>query len=275
MSSRLARTLRGAASEPGFALLIVLWVLVLLALLVSEITATGRSEAELAANLRGSAVAEAAADGAEASARFHFLEGGAGHWAADDSSHRLRMGDAQVEVVIADEDGRIDLNTAPRALLAALLHRVGVAPAAADRMAAAIVDWRSPGTVPSPGGAKVAEYRAAGMRWGPPGGPFRSRGELRLVLGMTPALVALLRPHISVFGSGEVDPAAADSIVRAALADANGGILPPWTGSEARTVRITARAMVGDGSRFVRTSVVRIDPASGESVTLAWSAGED
>ncbi len=258
-------------AQRGFALLIVLWTMILLALLVAEITSAGRSEAQLAANLRGAAVAEAAADGAETTAIFHYLDASALHWPADGLWHRLRIGDAAVAVSIIDEDGRVNPNTASLELLVALLRRTGVDPGAAAHLAAAMVDWRSPGPAPSAQGAKVPQYRAAGMAWGPPGGPFQSAGEIGLVLGMTPMLAARLRPHISVFTAGDVDPALADPVVRAALADANGGVVPLSAGvSGARTLRITARAVASDGSRFTRTSVVRVDPSTGEVATLAW-----
>ncbi len=260
----------------GFALLIVLWTMVLLALLVTEITSAGRSDAELAANLRGSAVAEASADGAEAIALFHYLDPSALHWPADGVRHRLRIGDAEVAVTMTDEDGLVNPNTASASLLMALLRRIGVDPGGAARLAAAMVDWRSSaGTAPSPFAAKMLPYRAAGMAWGPPSGPFRSAGEIALVLGMTPTLLARLRPHISVFTEGGIDSALADPIVRAALADANGGIVPPALGDSgaARTLRITARATANDGSRFTRTSVVSVNPANGALATLAWRQG--
>ncbi len=48
----------------GFALLIVLWTLVLVAFLVLHLTASGRTEIRIADNLVANAVAGAAADGA-------------------------------------------------------------------------------------------------------------------------------------------------------------------------------------------------------------------
>ena len=50
--------------QRGFALLIVLWTMGLLALLVAQFTATGRGEVQMATNLRANAVTQAAADGA-------------------------------------------------------------------------------------------------------------------------------------------------------------------------------------------------------------------
>src|SRR6266702_1320200 len=61
--------------EPsGFALIIVLWTLVLIAFIVAHITASGRTEVRIAGNLVANAVAEAAADGAIFEAIFNLSD---------------------------------------------------------------------------------------------------------------------------------------------------------------------------------------------------------
>src|SRR5215831_8873131 len=77
------RPLPGTARQRGFALLIVLWSMALLALIGTRITAAGRAGAQLATNLRASAIAEAAADGAVFEALFHFMDSSDGHWPVD------------------------------------------------------------------------------------------------------------------------------------------------------------------------------------------------
>ncbi|MDR3535940.1 MAG: hypothetical protein P4L71_05530, partial [Acetobacteraceae bacterium] len=67
--------LRATAREAGFALLLVLWSLVLLSLILTQLLSAGRSEAQLAGNLRNAAMAEAIADGAVREAVFHLLGG--------------------------------------------------------------------------------------------------------------------------------------------------------------------------------------------------------
>src|SRR6201999_1044544 len=86
--------------EDGFALVIVLWTLVLLTLLVSGLTASGRGEVKLAENLRDAAVAEAATDGATQEAIFRLV---AGQWAPTAVPHDMRFGGAVVTVRIQDE----------------------------------------------------------------------------------------------------------------------------------------------------------------------------
>jgi len=58
----------------GFALLIVLWTLVLIAFIVAHLTASGRTEIRIARNLVADAVAEAADDGAIFTAVFNQLD---------------------------------------------------------------------------------------------------------------------------------------------------------------------------------------------------------
>lgn len=264
----------GRNGERGFALLIVLWAVALLALIGTRLTAGGRTEAQLASNLRAAAVAEAAADGAVHEAAFHLLDAPDRRWPADDQPRALRVGAVPVVVRVRDEAGRINPNTAPPELLDALLRAVGADSRAAARLAAAIADWRFPGVQKHPNGAKAPEYRAAGLDYGPPGAPFRSIDELGAVLGMTPELLARLRPHLTVAAEGEPDPARADPVVLAALRALGGGQLPD--GDEdpgaARAVTVTATAAPA-GARFTRRATLRLD--QGQWRILTWDTGVD
>ncbi len=76
--------------DRGFALLIVLWSLVLITLLLTQVTAAGRSEAALASNLRRAAILRAQTDGAIYTAVFHLLDP-ASFWAADGATHLVRL----------------------------------------------------------------------------------------------------------------------------------------------------------------------------------------
>ena len=123
---------RGAArrlsGDRGFALLLVLWTMVLLALIATRIAAAGRAEAQLAANLRDAAVAQAAADGAVQEVVFHLLAEGDQRWAPS-GRHRVALAGAAVEVGIEDLAGRVNPNTASPELLRALLELGFVEPA--------------------------------------------------------------------------------------------------------------------------------------------------
>ena len=267
---------RGAAArrDHGFALLIVLWTMVLLALLVTRITASGRTEAQVAANLRDSAVAEAAADAAANVTLFHLLAFGSQRWAPA-GHHRLLVAGADVDVTVENLAGRVNLNTASPALLGALLDVLGVQPYQAASLAAAILDWHMPSQRPHPGGAKAPQYWAAGRDYGPPGAPFRSIDELGDVLGMTPELLQRLRPHVTAWGEGNPDPEFADPVVLTALRElGKGAVLPGGTGSDILVVAITAAASGPSGSRFVRQAIVEIAPVPHGKPwrILAWAS---
>lgn len=261
--------------ERGFALLVVLWTLVLLALLITQLTLAGRGEAQLARNLRLAATVQAAADAGIQAAIFHALDSSAAHWPADGRMRRIELPGAAVEIRIESQAGRVNPNIASPELLAALLRAVGADTRTAAAVAADIVAWRFPGPQVGPTGTAAARYRAAGRDYTAPGLPFQSIGELGLVLGMTPALLADAAPHLSLYRDGEPDPAYAAPPVARAMAEVYG---PPrgGGGGDESLVGITASASGDGGSRFVRRAVVRIG-AQGNGPPyriLTWDAGE-
>jgi general secretion pathway protein K len=256
-------------SERGFALLIVLWSLVLLAFLGSQMAVAGRSETQLAANLRNGAIAEAAADGAVHEALFHLLDSSNRHWRADGSSREVRFPNASVQLRIRSEAGKVNPNTASPELLQALLHAVGADQRSAASIAAAIAEWRFPDAQ-----SRASRYRAMGHDYAPPGAPFETIGELGLVLGMTPELLARLSPHLSLYHDGEPDPAAADAVVLQAMREL--GTLPSSAGTaDESVVAIIATADGTNGTRFVRRTVVRLGgPDRGRPYRiLTWDSG--
>ena len=256
---------RPGRPDGGFALLLVLWTLVLVSLLFVLLAAAARSDARLAANLRGAAELEALADGAIHAAIFGLLQA---EGAAPDGGTARQYG-AGVAVEVASETGLVNPNVVSPQLLRALLVRVGAEPGQAARLAGAISDWRSPGRRPGPNGAKAAQYRAAGLGYGPPGTPFESLGELGDVLGMTPALAAAVMPHLTLAWDGEPDRDAAGPVVRAALQDVgvHRGVSRGAGRAGVRVVRITATASRGDGTAAGRRAVVRIGPSPNQR---AW-----
>lgn len=247
-----------AGRERGFALLIVLWSLVLITLVVTQVTAAGRSEALLTANLRRAAVLRAETDGAVNLAIFNLLNP-AGRWAADGSIHTLRLSDASVALRVMDEFGKINPSLASPAVLAALLRAVGEGADRADELAANIVQWRYPSAEDAATGEKAQRYRAAGRDYAPPNANFQSVGELGLVLGMTPDLLQRLAPHLTLYTDTDPDARRADPVVARALALAGipvaTGVLPP-----ARVVTIVADAVADNGARFARQALVSLGP---------------
>ncbi len=273
--SAARRRARAAIREGdrGFALLIVLWAVVLLTLLATQLTAAGRTELQLAANLRSAAAAETAADGAIYEAVYHLLDP-SDTWTADGAERALRVPGGRAVLRVEDEAGKINPNTAPPELLRALLRRVGADRRVADGIAAAIVDWRFPSKQGQPGGAKEPQYRAAGLDYGPAGAPFRTVAELGAVLGMTSDLLSRLAPNISVLTDADPDLLAAPPIVRQVIQELRGARSATSRRRPLRTVAITARVVGDSGGRFGRRAVVRLGIAPKEPLfqVLTWDA---
>ena len=109
-----------------------LWTVGFLALLGTQIVAAGRSETQLAGNLKQEAELEAAANGAVENIAFHVLALKDPRFQADGIVRELQIGQIPVLVPMQNESDRINLNTASGALLRALFLEVGSTPALAE-----------------------------------------------------------------------------------------------------------------------------------------------
>ena len=263
----------------GFALIIVLWTLVLIAFIVAQLTSSGRTEIRIAGNLVADAVAEAADDGAIFATLFNLADPNpAQRWPLDGTVHELTIGNSRVMVRLEDEAARINPNSASPALLEALLRVAGTDPEYARRLAGAIGEWVGSAPVARPQNAVLAEYSAAGLDYGPPSSPIETLDELGRVIGMTPAVLAAIRPHLTLFGPPEPNPASADPVVAAALAEvspASQAANPPNQASfDLLTVRIEASAVGPGDARVSKTAITRVGAMlpGGYSV-LAWGSG--
>jgi general secretion pathway protein K len=117
----------------------------------------------------------------------------------------FRLGRANVAVEFRSETARVDLNSAPKDLLAGLFAGLGVPYSNAQYYADRIIAWRSPRNPDGPDDEPSA-YRSAGLSYGPRQAPFAHVGELGLVLGLPPVLVERAMPFVTVFsGRGEVN----------------------------------------------------------------------
>jgi general secretion pathway protein K len=151
----------------------------------------------------------------------------------------FRMGRATVLVDFGSEAGRIDLNVAPKPLLASLFVTLGARPADADTYADHVTAWRGAAAQSGGGDTEAEAYRVAGLNYAPRHAPFQDVGELWLVLGLPPALVERALPYLTVFsGVGQVNVLAAPPVVLAALP----GITPEQVNGV-----LAARQSVPDG----------------------------
>jgi general secretion pathway protein K len=203
--------------DRGFALLVVLWSLVLIGLLTAQILASGRTALLLASNLRMAAQAREGADGAINEALFHVLSNGADQWQPDGATHLLNVGGVTVTVRVESLASKINPNLASIALLAGLFQALGTAPDQANQLANSIISWRSQAASKADSQALLAVYRRAGLSYGPPERPFADLGELSDVIGMPPSLLAAALPYMSLYQPCDPNPKLAAPIVRRAL----------------------------------------------------------
>ncbi|MEO5700066.1 MAG: hypothetical protein ABIS17_01815 [Casimicrobiaceae bacterium] len=296
-------TLTGApmTRQRGIALVLALWITILLTVIASSFAFSMRSEALAARNAVSGAQARAVADGAVDRMAYELLRprNSPEVWSADGQVRQWRDGDIAVSAVAVDESARIDLNAAPQPLLLGLLQNVGgLVPEEAQAVLDAILDWKDQDDLRRPNGAEDPEYRAAGRKYRPANGPFESVGELRRVIGVTPALYDRIAETLTVYSQqGGINPVTASREVLLALPSATpdavdaflvqrqealGASLPvpafppaqAFRAGPAPLWRIHAEAVAPDGVTFVRDAVVRpaSDPRRG-LIALLWQEG--
>lgn len=243
--------------QRGFALLIVLWTLGLLALLGTQLTAGARTQLRLAGDSRDRAMAEVAADAGVREAMFLLLGGkpigSPGH------PLQIRIGEAAVAIEAEDEAGKINPNTVSRDVLRGLLVAVGVDQPLAAQLAGEIADWRTRGRNSILGGQKIDQYRDHHLPYRSGDHGFTSLDEIGLVPDMTADILNRLRPWLSIYHEGEVNDAAGVTPAAVAIGDArlsSRNAPPAGLASHNMILHLRATAVVR-GARFVRIAVVR------------------
>jgi len=188
-----------APNDDGFVLVAVLWILGGLATLaaiymlfvVNAATGLQIDNERLQANASAKAALELTA---------YHLGGVPTKERPSDGAYTFRLGGSTVAVEFRTEAARIDLNTAPKPLLAGLFKALGASAEAADYYADRIDGWRSKaGAANNDQDKEVTAYRTAGLRYDPRKGPFTSVQELWLVLGLPPQLVERALPLVTVY----------------------------------------------------------------------------
>lgn len=273
----------------GAALMLVLWLVALLAALIGAFALTARIESMQGRVLsEGTRLQELARAGVEyALVRVADPEPGT-RWLPDGRAYTWQFAGASIEVRIIDETGKVDLNQADPPLLAALMQAVGAERGQAERVAAAIVDWRDSDPMTQVnGGAEDADYAAAGREYGAKDALFESVAEVQQVLGMTPELYAALEPYLTIH-SGQAVPSAyfaPEPVLRAMgldpqpqMASRQGTTADAvqFVGAGSGTYSIDSRARLGDGRMATLRATVRAGsgPAPGSAyAALRWQEG--
>lgn len=265
--NRFRRGLRGGGR--GFALLLVLWGLILLGLIAASFLRETRVDTTLARNIMENAKAEALADAGIQRAMLGLLDPEpATTWRADGRLYRFAFGEGEVRIQIQDEGGKINLGQAPPAMLISLFEAVGADSETALRLADEIKDYVDRDHDRRPAGAEDPDYAAANRREGAKDAPFDRKEELMNVLGMTQQLYQAVAPYVTVYSErGDVNVMTAPDVVLRIIpnltAQQRDQIMSARSGSVVKDAQrieaatIHAEATTDAGGRFIREAVIR------------------
>ena len=269
---------RRRENEKGIALLVTLLILVLVVALAHEVFRVGAQSAQTGAYGRDSIRCVLAAEGGTGAARIALrIDARDNQYDTLDeiwsrTALPVTLGDAEVRVVIEDEERKIDLNRlmlpngiAPDerrlAVFQRLLDTVGIDRAVAD----AVVDWLDVDENPRVGGAESSYYLGLPKPYRTKNDLFDTIGELRLVRGVTAEVYGKLLPFVTVSSSGMVNLNTAPKEVLMSLSAgtdlAEGGAIDAKTADEIIEYRkdhpFTAASQIGNVSPFLRDLYAR------------------
>lgn len=272
--------------DRGFALILVIWVLALMALLGAEVAADSRSAAVVSRNRFDLAQLQASADAGVALAVMGLLDPVvAARWQADGRVYERHYAGQDLSIAIADEGGKIDVNTAPIELIAGLLNEFGVDRDQQALITRAILERRAQFAAATPptssntgrlfGQSHIISLAQLA---------FADVSELRLLPGMTRSLYQSLEPELTVYsqnptlnpmtasrptllaipgtGAGDADAVMASRRGGAAQLDASElSKLALYARIDTlHVVGITVRAKAANGASFTRHAVVAVSP---------------
>jgi general secretion pathway protein K len=285
--------------EGGFALLLTIWVLILVALMAASLASQIQSDTRIAHNRAELAAAKGLADAGVAFGLNGLLDPIIGNrWPADGRGRFVRYGDGIIEIHIQDEAGKLDLNMAPIELISGLLHTLALNEAYSAAVTGGILARRqqyAAGLAAANQAATEDETPwAAAARL-----PFPTVSELRLAAYLPQWVYDRLRPFVTVYTSSErlnvltaseavllalpgIRPEEVHAYVVARTALPPGQTdqdLPQISGidkysenGELRAATITATATTAAGARFSREAVfaLSLERARNPYTLLHW-----
>ncbi|MGC0392483.1 MULTISPECIES: type II secretion system minor pseudopilin [Bradyrhizobium] len=183
----------------------------------------------------------------------------------------IRIGGDVVAVSFLTEAARVDLNAAPKEMIANLFNILGADAEAAQDHADRVVSWRTKPVDKAAARSEEALYAAAGRKYGPRLAPFVHVDELPLVLGPPSWLLDRVMPFVTVFsGSPGIDILAAPAEVVASVPGMTPLILKDFLASRdalsagpAAIAQVPASARVIAGKSNAWRLRVSLHPADG------------
>jgi general secretion pathway protein K len=189
----------GRRNQRGFIVVAVLWILAALSALVLIYLSYVTNTAVVVAGTTGRVQIEALVTAAVELTAFQLTSVGE-KVRPTSGTFNARIGKGRVNVTLVSEAARVDLNAAPKSLLAGLMSALGAAPSEAEGYADRILAWRAP----AENGDDDPEnslYRTSGAAYIPRHAPFPHTDELWLVRGIPPAVQERMLPFVTVFSN--------------------------------------------------------------------------
>ena len=250
----------------GFALVVVIWAIGILALLFMTYIAAARYRSIEASSLAQHARAEAMANIGVNLAILDILSGisrGAtrsARFGSDGTPVFCTLGDGRVAISVVDEGGKVDLNTANLELIEALIGGVNSNGRVAALVAKSIQKLRE-----APTGTRSGQGVSSSAT------ALRSVFELNQVAGMDRDLFQALVPLVTVHsGSTGVDPGVAPLELLRAVSPGNRSSsreaarkgLPAFYVAESagKVFLVESEALTTSGARFSRGAIVEFEP---------------
>jgi general secretion pathway protein K len=199
--------------QRGIAFIVVLWVMVLLAVLLSGFAVIARTEALQARHLAESTRARYMAEVGISRAIWELRNPDPlTRWAGDGRSYDFEFEGAKINVAIQDESGKIDINAVDGQVLMRFLEAHGVDMQLAQRIADAALDWRDADDLTQPMGAEDVDYEREGYPYGAADNGFQTIGEFQQVMGMDYELYRKLEPDLTIWGGSSMPSAGSASL---------------------------------------------------------------
>jgi general secretion pathway protein K len=195
-----SRRYYGYHHDKGVALVLVLWIIVLLSVIGISHSRNVRLDMQIARHHVESAKARALAESGVNRAIYElFNNNEETRWLFNGQVYQMSMPEGEVQIMIRNTAGLVDINTAAPDVLETLFSGVQIDQQERAALVDAIMDWKDSDDLKRLNGAEDADYEAEGLEYGTPDRPFFSIGELRYVLGMNTAVYNTISPYVTVF----------------------------------------------------------------------------
>lgn len=197
----MAPSPRAARAQRGFALPAAVLGVGVFALMALAVLDWGRGvTASLAAEVTRARLDTAAEAGVDLAIHDLAIEDRTLRWPVG-SARRLAFDGVTLDIMVEDERGKVPVNGVEQPILRALMAHAGATGLQLDELVDALEDWMDEDDRPRQHGAERADYDG---RPGPRNGNFRSIGEIGLVKGMTPRLLAAIAPLVTLIPRADI-----------------------------------------------------------------------